>query len=148
MSVEIQFEIEGETQLAAVLGATANGIKDWGRPLARISTEMLKSFDMNFTSNGGLFQPGGWAARKRRYPWPLLEKTGHLRGAFRARQTTDAVAFSNEVTYFKYHQSSEPRTSALPRRILMKIDEERRRFIIRQFQQHIVEAGRGLIDRG
>jgi phage gpG-like protein len=145
--MELRFEIEGEPQLVGYLGIVAAGVKNFDRPLQSIGSELLKTFDLNFSQRGGLF--GGWAARKPQYRagnrvdmWPLLEKSGDLRHGFHSAVSSKAVSVSNEAPYFAYHQSNQPRTH-LPRRVMMKLDEARRSFIIKAFQLHIVETLRG-----
>ena len=147
MSVHLQFEIEGEKQVSVELGIAADGVKKWDKPLAKVGDTLLKSFDLNFAARGALF--GGWPARKPQYKkgqrvdtWPLLEKTGAMRKGFRSDVNEDYVKLDNKLPYFKYHQSKEPRKK-IPRRIMMKIDQQRRNEIIKIFQAHIVQVTRG-----
>jgi hypothetical protein len=140
VAFRITADIEGERQLDAYLGTVATGIKDFREPLNAIGSELLKTFDLNFQRRGAL--AGGWARRKDDNPWPLLEKTGAMRSAFRSRTNSDSVTLDNTAPYFRYHQSNQPRTR-LPRRVMMFIDEQRRQFIIKRFQRHIVESVRG-----
>ncbi len=140
MAIELRFVIEGEVQLAAYLGTAANNVKDFRPALQKVSSELLKSFDLNYSSRGSLF--GGWAPRTKSYPWPLLEKSGAMRSAFSGAVSRDSVTLSNGVPYFKYHQSNQARTR-LPRRTMMKIDAARRTFVIKAFQQHIIDVVRG-----
>ncbi|MET3349039.1 UNVERIFIED_ORG: phage gpG-like protein [Arthrobacter sp. UYEF1] len=145
--MELRFEIEGEPQLVGYLGVVAEGIKDFGKPLQSIGSELIKTFDLNFAQRGGVF--GGWAPRKPQYragnrvdTWPLLEKTGDMRHSFRSDASTTSVSVGNAAPYFAYHQSNQPR-ARLPRRVMMKVDAARRTFIVKAFQLHIVEALRG-----
>lgn len=55
-----------------------------------------------------------WKARTRRYPWPILEKTGRLRAGFRARRRGDGVVVTNRVPYGKFHQKGTRRMVARP----------------------------------
>lgn len=136
--LEIRAEIEGEKQVSAYLGTVAGGIKQWRSPLQKIAGEMHKAYQMNFDSRGALY--GGWAPRKQTKPWPLLEKTGRLRkGYYDQLQGSDTLVIGNRTAYFGYHQSNQPR-SRLPRRIMLKIDEARRNFIFKAFQEHIVNV--------
>ena len=147
MSLHLTFEIQGEKQLSVELGIAADGIKKWDKPLAKVGDTLLKSFDLNFSSRGALF--GGWAPRKPQYKagkrvdsWPLLEKTGAMRKGFSSDVTDDYVKLENKLPYFKYHQSNEPRKK-IPRRIMMKIDQQRRNEIVKIFQAYIIQVTRG-----
>lgn len=142
MAVQLQFEIEGEKQVSAVLGITADHVKNFRKPMERIAGELQKSFQMNFSSRGALFMPGGWPPRARYYPWPILEKTGLMRRSFREEVHDDYVVMFNSTPYFRYHQSNRPR-KRLPRRVMMKIDEQRRNFIFKELQAHILSGMQG-----
>lgn len=131
---DFEISIEGEKQFSRRLLIVADGIRTFEKPLDSIGTELLKSFDLNFESRGELF--GGWPDRKQDYPWPMLEKTGTMRGGFDKIVQDNAVTVFNPVEWFKYHQSNKAR-HVLPRRVMMKIDAERKAFIIRAFQSYI-----------
>lgn len=143
MSLNLSIEIEGEKQLSAELLIAAGHIKDFSLPLAASAQELIKSFDMNFDRRGAMF--GGWVARKKNYPWPLMEKTGRLRGGFYSHTGKEQAVVGNAMmdAYGKYHQSNQSRRK-MPRRVFMEIDEARRNYIIKAFQRHIVESTRGL----
>lgn len=131
-------EIEGEKQFSRTLLTVAEGIENFEKPLENIGKELLNTFDMNFDARGGLF--GGWPPPARDYGHPLMEDSGDLRGGFAMEVQPTYVSLYNLVPYFGYHQSNAAR-SKLPRRVMMKIDEQRRNFIVREFQNYI----RGLI---
>lgn len=141
MPVQLQFEIEGEVQLSRRLLIAAEGVKTFDEPLENISKEVLRSFDENFDSRGSLF--GGWAPRASTYKadWPLLEKSGDLRSGFDAAFTSQSVTFGNAIPYFKYHQSKQAR-SKLPRRVMMKLDQQRKNYIIKEFQKYLIKITR------
>lgn len=140
MAVRISATLEGEAQLSAYLGIVGTNVRDFRAPLQKISSEMLKTFDLNYSERGALF--GGWPARSKSQPWPLLQKTGRMRGAFTRRVSSDTLTLGNDAPYFKYHQSNRLRTR-LPRRVMLMVDEARRSFIIKSFQQHLIDALRG-----
>jgi phage gpG-like protein len=79
-----------------------------------------------FLSQGGVFgkrwQPIADGTRKyktKHYTGKgILERTGNMRKSFTFTATKDSVMVTNTATYFKYHQSSEPRTK-LPRRVMI-----------------------------
>lgn len=137
MSLQISIDIEGEKQLNRRLLIISDGVSDFSRPLTAIGSELQKTFQDNFAEEGSLF--GGWAKRKDNNPWPILQKTGRMRGSFRTRQSgKDKIILDNPTPYFKYHQSNQTRRK-IPRRIMMKIDNQRKLFIVKQFQVYINE---------
>lgn len=135
MAITIDAGIEGEVQLQRKLLVVADGVKDFKEPLRRIEEEVLKSFQDNFDARGGLF--GGWPPAKKDYGHPLLEDSGAMRSNFQSRIGKDFVRLYNPTSYFVYHQSNAPR-SKLPRRVMMKLDQQRKTFIVKAFQEHIV----------
>ena len=133
--MDISVTLEGEQQVKRRLLIVANGITDFEEPLRNIGSELQKTFQLNFAQEGAIF--GGWAARKQDYPWPILNKTGRMRQGFRQNLGKQELLISNVTPYFKYHQSNKPR-SRLPRRVMMKIDNDRKNFIVKAFQAYIV----------
>lgn len=128
--------LEGEQQLSRRLGIVADGVEDFSPALENIETELLHTIDLNFTGRGSLF--GAWQPRKDTNPWPLLENTGELRGGFVSAVKSDYLEIGNYVPYFRYHQSNQPRAH-LPRRVMMKIDQDRKTFINKEFQAYLVK---------
>lgn len=137
--ITLSVDIEGEKQLSRKLLTTPSKISDWKRPLFRIGGEVRGSIDTNFSGRGSLF--GRWLPRKDNLPHPILEKSGRMRRNFKQNLGPDYVEIYNPTAYFKYHQSNKPRTK-IPRRVMMKIDEQRRIFIQKEFQRHIMESMR------
>lgn len=136
MPILISAELEGEQQLSRRLGIVADGVEDFSPALENIEKELVHSIDQNFSQRGSLF--GGWPARKDANPWPLLENTGELRGGFMSAVKSDYLEIGNFVPYFKYHQSNQPRAH-LPRRVMLMIDQDRKVFINKAFQQYLVK---------
>lgn len=144
--VDLQVTLEGEKQVSRRLLIIADGISNFETPLKSIGGELQKTFQTNFAQQGTLF--GGWAERKPQYrdgqridTWPLLNQTGALKSGFRQDTSKTNLRIRNVVPYFKYHQSNQPRTR-LPRRVMMKIDNERRNYIVKAFQKYIVDLKR------
>lgn len=130
--------MEGERQVAAVLGLTANNVNNFRRPLLKTRMNIMNDVETNYNQRGNLF--GGWKPRKYSYPHPLLEKSGKMRRSFKTKTTSDTLEVSNEAKYFKYHQSNKPRGSNLPRRVMLKIIPGTRTKIFKNFQEHIVKS--------
>ena len=136
--ITINVTLEGEKQLSRRLQTIPSDISNWKVPLFRIAGEVRGSIDQNFSSRGALFK-SRWVPRKDNLPHPLLEKTSTMRRNFKSTLGPDYVEIFNPTPYFKYHQSNKPRRK-IPRRLMMKIDDERKRFIQREFQKHINDA--------
>ncbi len=136
MPILLDATLEGEQQLSRRLGIIADGVEDFSPALENIDKELVHSIDQNFAQRGSLF--GGWPARKDANPWPILENTGELRGGFVSAVKSDYLEIGNFVPYFKYHQSNKPRAH-LPRRVMMMIDQERKVFINKAFQEYLVK---------
>lgn len=145
--LDLTFSLEGGEVVSRRLGISAAGVKDFRRPLDQIGRNFLKVFDRNFSSRGSLYD--GWAPRKPRYymgarvdTWPLMEKTGRMRRAFKADVTTTSLKIDNPTPYFVYHQSSKLPRTKLPRRVMMKIRRQDAESIVKEFQLYLVEVMR------
>lgn len=132
--LKLLWKIEGETQLARRLNVLSAGIKDFN-PEFRRSAKFLKGFFGKevFDSRGrAIGEP--WKARKKAYGWPLLERTGKMRRSFREKHSRLSAEVWNAVDYFKFHQSKAPRRK-LPRRVMMKLDAQRKNKIVKFFHE-------------
>lgn len=136
MPIYLDATLEGEQQLSRRLGIIADGVEDFSPALENIEKELVHTVDQNFAQRGSLF--GGWPARKDANPWPILENTGELRGGFVSAVKSDYLEIGNFVPYFKYHQSNKPR-ARIPRRVMLMIDQERKVFINKAFQEYLVK---------
>jgi phage gpG-like protein len=134
--ITLNATLEGDKELSRRLIAIPQNIGSFKQPLFKIGREVRISADANFASRGALFG-ARWKPRKDNNPWPILEKTGKMRRAFDQDLGFDYVAIGNTSEVFKYHQSNAPRSSQLPRRIMLKLDEIRKLFIVKAFQEHI-----------
>jgi len=139
--IELSVKLEGEQQLSRRLLKIPNDIGDFKRPLFRIGAEVRGAIDTNFSSRGALFGER-WKPRKDTKPHPILEKTTSMRRNFKQKLGPDYLEIFNPTPYFKYHQSNKPRKK-LPRRVMMKLDRDRKIFIQKTFQQHVLDAMRG-----
>lgn len=139
--IELRADIEGSRELSRRLLKVADNIGDFKKPLFRIGAEVRGSVDTNFSSRGSLFGEK-WPARKKSYPWPMLERTSTMRRNFKQKLGNDYVEIFNPTPYFKYHQSNKPR-KVLPRRVMLKIDKIRKVFIVKEFQKHIINTMKG-----
>ena len=138
MVLKLSFSVEGEKQVSRRLNMVADHVKDFDVPLRNIGKELLRSVDSNFSSRGALFG-ARWAPRKDNKPHPILEDSGAMRRGFKDNLGEGYVEIYNIEDYFKYHQSNQPRKK-LPRRLMLKIDDIRKTYIVKQFQEHIQKA--------
>lgn len=144
MGYVVTYTIEGEDQLARELLVLSDKVKDW-TPAFQETAETLKNIFSNdvFESEGAAIDERwaplskAYALRKERlYPGKgILEATGTMRNSFQTQWNSDMAVVWNEVTYFKFHQSNQPRTT-LPRRVMMKLAESQRQEVVRIFNTY------------
>jgi phage gpG-like protein len=135
--MHLQFRIEGKTELSRKFRGISTDVKNWKPQMKKVGDYLIKVFSGPvFTSRGAeIGEP--WKARKDNNPWPLLQRTGKMRKSFKYQAQTAQVTILNTTDYFKYHQSKQPRRK-LPRRVMMKLDRERKEGIIKIFHQRLV----------
>lgn len=144
--LRLEFSIEGETVLLRKLQGVEQEFKDWTPEFRKVGNMLAKTFKDNFQSEGGMlgkpWQPlaAKTLREKRRlgYPDDILVRTGKMRDSFRSEANATFVDIWNEMPYFVYHQSNQPRKK-LPRRIMMRLDEQRKQAIVKIFQQAVGE---------
>lgn len=132
--VVISGAVEGDVQLSRELLTLDASLSTFREPLTQAKTQLLSTTQLNFGAVGALM--GGWQPRTRAYPWPLLEKTGRMRGGFKSKVGTNRMEIWNPTIYFKYHQSNRPRKK-LPRRVMLKIIGQDKKRIQKFFQTWI-----------
>lgn len=146
-NLELVFSIEGETELIRRLQGVDKDLKDWTPEFKKIGNMLLKTFRHNFSTKGRtLGSP--WAplkpstiAEKMRlgYPLDILVRTGLMRDSFVSKAGKYEVIVSNPIPYFVFHQSKKPRFK-LPRRVMMKIDDDRKQLIVKIIQESIQDT--------
>lgn len=116
------------------LGASLLNFKDAMDEIGKTSADYFSN--QGFASQGGVFgakwQPlqARYAVRKfRRFPGrsPLVA-SGAMQRGFTYTAGRQEVTVSNKTEYFKYHQSTAPR-SHLPRRQMMGINQPIKNFV-------------------
>ena len=135
-SMELEMSIEGERQLSRRIEGIAKDCKDFSPEFKDVGSYLVGFFSGEVFDSRGAVYGEAWKKRKKEYPWPLLEKTGEMRYAFKDKVEKMGVAVFNPVMYFKFHQSKMPRRK-LPRRIMMKLDEMRKSMIVQIFHRGI-----------
>ncbi len=144
MGLQLTWTIEGEKQLSRKLEIMAGKIKDWTPAFKEAAYTLKKVFqDDVFESEGGAIQES-WSPLKKAYAlqkakkYPgkgLLQATGKMRNSFMTLWRPDMAQVWNSSTYFKYHQSNQPR-SKLPRRVMMKLGHEQRTLVVKIFHTY------------
>jgi len=128
--IELNFTLEGQTELARRIRTLDNKVKDW-KPEFEQSGIFLKNFFGGevFETRGAIL---GEPWKPTGNPWPILEKTGRMRRGFQSKAESTRAEVFNAVSYFKYHQSRMPR-KRLPRRIMMLLTNQLKNQIIQIF---------------
>lgn len=135
--MRLSFAIEGEKQLSRRLRGISVDIQDWKSEMSKTGKYLVGTFSGPVFDTKGREIGEPWPPRKKSYPWPILEKSGKMRKSFDHTAKTTSVEIFNKTDYFKYHQSNKPRKK-LPRRVMMKLDNERREGIVKIFQKSLV----------
>lgn len=138
--VEIDFSVEGDTQVISMLDAAEVRSKTLRRPFRLIAKYLLGEIDKNYEGRGRIW--GKWKRRQRapKDGHPLLEDTGEMRENFDDKVGNNYATIGNRSDQFKFHQSKKPRKTRLPRRIMMAIEEDQRRESMKILQQHVMEG--------
>ena len=139
----LSFQIEGSVELSRNLTELDANMRDWSDAF-KATGEYLKGFFEGevFDSEGSVFgepwqalSPAYAIQKEKKYPGKgILEASGTMRGNFRTDQAATYVRVFNPTPYFVYHQSNAPRYR-LPRRIMIKLDEERKQWVIQIFRR-------------
>lgn len=108
-------EVSGDGATIKNLSKIAGKSANLGPAFKQISSDLLKSHQINFQSQGTRFG-SRWPARKYVYPWQILNKTGKLSQGFKGTSTNNSATVTNTVSYAKYHQLG---TKRLPVRNLI-----------------------------
>ena len=136
--MQISFSIEGEVQLSRRLKGISVDARNWRPQLKKIGEYLVEVF------SGPVFKTEGreigepWKKRKDSNTWPLLQRSGKMRRSFKHTVMMTSVNIMNTTDYFKYHQSKKPRRK-LPRRIMMKLDNERKQGVVKIIHKSLVK---------
>lgn len=148
MPFSLSWTIEGEQELSRQLLGVETNLRDFTRPLTTIAKNLTDLFSTEVFSSDGAVLGERWArlspytvAQKARSGWPpdTLVRTGAMKAGFKSIVTSDQATLYNTQDYFKYHQSNQPRFK-LPRRVMMKLGNNQKEMIVKEFQRFIKEA--------
>lgn len=151
--MKLSWSIEGEEQLVRNLRNIGKGIKDWTPAFKEASDRLKKVFSEDVFKTKGSIIGEQWNPLKPKYlaqklrggfPADTLVKTGKMQNSFQSIVQTDRAEIWNSTQYFKYHQSSAPR-SKLPRRVMMKLAENQKQIIVKIFHTYWYKKTKGVI---
>jgi phage gpG-like protein len=150
MTFQIQWTVEGETQLSRKLVGLRSDLKDYQRPFSDAAFYLKSVFSRDVFETQGAAIGEKWkrlspvtvAQKARRgYPSTPLVGSGAMQNSFATIVSSDQAVIYNTAAYFKYHQSRAPRTR-IPRRVMMKLANRQKEEIVRFFQQYIRDSMR------
>lgn len=134
--MKLNIKVSGIDKVERKFKLINTAINDLQKPFDEITKDWMKQFDDNFSSEGrALKQP--WRPRVRSYSWPILQKTGKLRGGFNRKIKKDSAEIANKVAWAKYHQFG---TSRLPIRRIVDATKEMAKFAIDKIKDYINKA--------
>lgn len=152
LSVEVA--ISGDAQFTSKLEGIIPALADFKEALEETG-KGLKSYFSNqvFDSQGGVYGTpwqslsAGTVAFKAKHYYqyqavPLIE-TGTMRNSFEYKASSRSLAVTNTAPYFKYHQSTAPRT-IMPRRPMFAINSAVKRIIQESFEKAFIAKMAGL----
>ncbi len=135
--MQLVFNIEGEQQVSRNLRGIDESMGDWTPTFKKVGVYLTDFFSGEVFNTQGAVIGEHWTPRKKNYSWPILEKSGTMRHNFVYHAEDKQVLITNITSYFKYHQSNKPRRK-LPRRVMMKLDNDRKNQIIKIFNEDLV----------
>lgn len=142
--LSVRLEIKGDKKAIAQLNKMLDTFKDW-KPELQAVGDFLVSFYQNpvFETEGGIFgarwQPltPAYANRKAiKYPGRgILEASGRMRRSYETHVFANLLELVNPTEYAILHQEGRGR---LPERLLIRVDEPRKREIVEVFKKGAV----------
>jgi hypothetical protein len=125
--MQIDVTVSGSQQIIDKFKRLDAKLKDLSPEFVKLGEYLTGYFSgESFLSQGSVFgkhwnklADGTTKSKSKKYPGRQpLERSGAMRSGFRAKTAPMQLTISNAVSYFGYHQSSEPRR-VLPRRVMI-----------------------------
>lgn len=135
--LNLSISVDGVDKILRKLDHLAVGVKSFKTPLKNSVDYLKRDIQQNYGSRGGRY--GRWPVRLDNHPWPLLQKTGRMRNAFKSRYNNDEGRIWNTASYFPYHQRG---TGRVRQRKMMEIDSVNGREVVKIFQKYLVDLMR------
>lgn len=139
--LNIRVELKGDKRLISQLKNVVSAFKDWKPELQAVGDYLVGFYrDPVFETEGGIFA-ARWTQLSQPYQahkatkWPgrgILEASGTLRKSYETRVFPQLLQLINPTEYAVLHQFG---TSRLPARVLIKVDDARRKEIVDIFKK-------------
>lgn len=147
MALRLKFSLDGSLQLSRVLFTVSAAVQDWTPAFEKSGEDLVRFFSYDVFESEGEAIDETWSPlakayalrKEKKYPgMGILQATGTMRDSFMSQADSTSLKIWNAAEYFKYHQSSAPRTK-LPRRVMMKLTENLREMVVKNFQTQFKE---------
>lgn len=144
--MRISVTLEGEKQLSRKFRDLPDDLGNARPAFRKVAYNLTNVFEDDvFDTDGGAigvtWSPlsRAYAQRKaQKYPGQgILEATGEMRDSFRNKYSNNRAEIYNVSPYFKYHQSSAPRSSDLPRRVMMRLTNPLKEEVMKTFHEFV-----------
>lgn len=144
--MQLQFAVDGQMQLSRKLESVGANVQDWSSAFEQSGDMLLDIFSNDVFDTEGQAIDESWdplsrayaAMKEKKYPGTgILQATGKMRNSFTKLFDSTSLVMGNAMTYFKYHQSSEPRQK-LPRRVMLKLNDDMKESVVRIFQEELL----------
>jgi len=143
--VQLSVTIEGDKALIRKYNKLKGQLTDFSKEMRYLSKWFEKFFSQDVFATEGDVLGEQWPRLGSKYEYwkriryagrGILERSGKLRRGYTSKSGKDYAAIRNTVAYAIYHQEG---TSKMPQRLLVKIDKERREFIIGVFRDAVIQ---------
>lgn len=145
--MQIRFSVDGQIQLSKVFLRISTAIQDWTPALSKSAEDLIEilSYDVFETEGGAI--GAVWAplsieyAKQKERNWPgqgILTASGLMRDSFTSIVDSTSLTIGNSAEYFKFHQSSAPRTK-LPRRVMLRLNQDMKDMVVKNFHTQLME---------
>lgn len=144
----LSFKIDGQIQLSRNLQKISAAVTDFTPAFEQSGEDLTRFFSYDVFESEGDAIDESWAPLSKAYAYRkaklypgrgILEATGKMRSSFLYQADSTSLRIWNSAEYFKYHQSILPRTK-MPRRAMMKLTENLRETVVKNFQVQFLEA--------
>lgn len=141
----LSFDIEGSKQISRRLRIAGKGFEDFKKPFEKTGKYLRDFIKSDVFETRGRVIGESWKPLSKKYAiWKsqhypgkgILEATGKMKEGFKYKAGKQEVVVGSVVDYFKYHQSNKPRTK-MPRRVMLKLNENNKQRIVKFFHEDI-----------
>lgn len=127
--MNLKFTIEGETQISRSLQGIEN--RNFTKEFEASGKKLVKFYSGEVFNTEGAVIGEKWVGGPR---YHKLQITGKMRNSFQHTASPSMLIVENTDPKFGYHQSNKPRTK-LPRRVMLKLDNLRKTWIVKEIQK-------------